>query len=516
MKRWLLPGVVICVAAAAVIAALVAAFILPKEEAAAAAECGSGQTAASVDLASIPDGPIAGVGKAGLIVAAKIMIAGQQAGMSARDQQIGVAVAMGESDLGQNPAARRPNGDGDVGPFQQRALVGWYADGRTVDDNVARLTNPSTAATTFFTGHDVGVAASGAAGAVGYHIKGLKDVSGRNQMSPSAAAHAVQGNADPNFYSRYWSRAVQVAKALSNVKTAKGQAVAATSAPTTSSKYPLGSGIQPNAAQVANSVGPMFKIKTVGGWRPGTDKYDQNGHPAGLALDFMINDIPNDVQTGQRLADYLKANAAKLSVKYIIYRQHIWSVARASEGWRAMEDRGSPTENHMDHVHLSLERGGKVGSVPAAGDSGGSAACPPVDTKTKTVAASSQGWARPGTGPVTSGYGGSRGHTGIDFGQACGTPIVAANSGTVTYSGHHPSGYYNLIAIQGTDKVTTRYAHMADGNLFVKVGDKVTAGQKIALTGSEGKSTGCHLHFEVMNPQWTDPRPFLISHGVKL
>jgi hypothetical protein len=56
---------------------------------------------------------------------------------------------------------------------------------------------------------------------------------------------------------------------------------------------------------------------------------------------------------GQALADFVQANAAQLHITYVIYRQHIWNVARADEGWRLMEDRGDPNANHVTHVHVS-------------------------------------------------------------------------------------------------------------------------------------------------------------------
>ena len=49
----------------------------------------------------------------------------------------------------------------------------------------------------------------------------------------------------------------------------------------------------------------------------------------------------------------MRAHASELGVSYVIWSQHIWSVERGSEGWRAMEDRGSTTANHYDHVHVS-------------------------------------------------------------------------------------------------------------------------------------------------------------------
>jgi uncharacterized protein YraI len=73
-------------------------------------------------------------------------------------------------------------------------------------------------------------------------------------------------------------------------------------------------------------------------------------HGEGRALDCMISNST----VGWDLAKWVRANASKLGVMEVIYRQHIWTVQRSSEGWRLMEDRGSPTANHMDHVHVSV------------------------------------------------------------------------------------------------------------------------------------------------------------------
>src|SRR3546814_11196543 len=70
-----------------------------------------------------------------------------------------------------------------------------------------------------------------------------------------------------------------------------------------------------------------------------------------------------------RLADYSKANAGKLGIDYIIWYQRIWSVARAGEGCRPMEDRGGATENHLDHVHINVKPGASVQPVRLEGAS---------------------------------------------------------------------------------------------------------------------------------------------------
>ncbi|MER7608938.1 mucin-2 protein [Nocardioides sp. NPDC127503] len=88
---------------------------------------------------------------------------------------------------------------------------------------------------------------------------------------------------------------------------------------------------------------PEVESMTVGGW-------DGHGeHSSGKALDFMTG----DKALGDSIAAYLQQHAAELNLYDIIWYQRIWTPVRASEGWRYMEDRGSATANHYDHVHVS-------------------------------------------------------------------------------------------------------------------------------------------------------------------
>ena len=85
-------------------------------------------------------------------------------------------------------------------------------------------------------------------------------------------------------------------------------------------------------------------------------------------------------------------------------------------------------------------------------------------------------------------------HEGIDFLAELGTDVSAAAAGVVPFSGFHPQYGYMVDIDHGNDLVT-RYAHLS--KLFVKEGDVVQRGRRIALSGSTGRSTGPHLHFEV-------------------
>ena len=80
----------------------------------------------------------------------------------------------------------------------------------------------------------------------------------------------------------------------------------------------------------------------------GTLRGGGGDHPLGRAVDIMVAGA-----TGWDVANFVRANAAALGVSYVIYSQNIWSVERSAEGWRGMEDRGSTTANHYDHVHVS-------------------------------------------------------------------------------------------------------------------------------------------------------------------
>ncbi len=98
-------------------------------------------------------------------------------------------------------------------------------------------------------------------------------------------------------------------------------------------------------------------------------------------------------------------------------------------------------------------------------------------------------------------------HTGLDFQADRGTPILAAAGGVVVTQQHHPE-YGNIVEIDHGNDLVTRYAHASV--VFVRQGDLVKRGQKVAEVGSTGRSTGAHLHFEVLVqgiPQ--DPQKFL-------
>jgi len=102
-----------------------------------------------------------------------------------------------------------------------------------------------------------------------------------------------------------------------------------------------------NARAVYRAVCAVFgdTVSSFGGFRAG----DHGDHGSGRAVDIMVSGDP-----GWEIARYVQAHARELGVTYVIYQQKIWLVGRPKSQWRAMEDRGSRTANHYDHVHVSV------------------------------------------------------------------------------------------------------------------------------------------------------------------
>lgn len=110
-------------------------------------------------------------------------------------------------------------------------------------------------------------------------------------------------------------------------------------------------GLQANSRHIVNVVAERYGLHTFYGVRPAS----LPDHPSGHAVDCMLpnwNSSSGNAR-GWEIARWLRANAETLDIQYIIFDQHIWNISRDAEGWRAMADRGSPTENHKDHVHVT-------------------------------------------------------------------------------------------------------------------------------------------------------------------
>ncbi|MCY7064763.1 LysM peptidoglycan-binding domain-containing protein [Streptococcus oralis] len=110
-------------------------------------------------------------------------------------------------------------------------------------------------------------------------------------------------------------------------------------------------GLQPQTAAFKEEVANLFGITSFSGYRPG----DSGDHGKGLAIDFMV---PVSSALGDQIAEYAVQNMASRGINYIIWKQRFYAPYDSKYGpaytWNPMPDRGSVTENHYDHVHVSM------------------------------------------------------------------------------------------------------------------------------------------------------------------
>jgi len=110
-------------------------------------------------------------------------------------------------------------------------------------------------------------------------------------------------------------------------------------------------GLQPQTATFKEEIANLFGITSFSDYRPG----DSGDHGKGLAIDFMV---PESSELGDKIAEYAIQNMASRGISYIIWKQRFYAPFASKYGpantWNPMPDRGSVTENHYDHVHVSM------------------------------------------------------------------------------------------------------------------------------------------------------------------
>jgi hypothetical protein len=488
-----------------------------------AGNCGADTTPTVED--SAPPPKVADLSKAQVTVARTIYLTTLAVGRAEHWNQakteravlVAFAVAMQESRLGAAAGIDRPNGDGDAGVFQQRTLPGWYG-------TLAQVRDVGYGARVFLRGKVVtaaDVAAARAngtrpAGPAGYTIPGLKQIPGWPDLPITVAAQRVQRSAFPNAYAQH----EQIARSLLAVFKDKvdpqsaeamitGESVMC--GPTDAMSCPPSglsaeAGLKPDALRVLRCVHRGWpQIATFYG--VGSRDNPTSDHPAGNAVDVMIPDYhsPGGVALGDVIAHWLVQNRAKLGVKYVIWNEHIWSVARQHEGWRLCGTRTGSCYNgpddtaaHRDHVHVSTY-GDSAGADLSSG-TGGHAVLPVTSfVLTARFGQCSTLW--------------SHCHTGLDFSTATGTPIRAVLGGRVIASGSCGCAYGRLTKVQVSSDLQLWYAHQSAQR--VQVGDVVRTGQVIGAVGATGNTTGPHLHLEVrVKGSPIDPEAWLHKQGL--
>ncbi|HES5133090.1 TPA: LysM peptidoglycan-binding domain-containing protein [Streptococcus pyogenes] len=114
---------------------------------------------------------------------------------------------------------------------------------------------------------------------------------------------------------------------------------------------PMNAGLQPQTAAFKEEVASAFGITSFSGYRPG----DPGDHGKGLAIDFMV---PENSALGDQVAQYAIDHMAERGISYVIWKQRFYAPFASIYGpaytWNPMPDRGSITENHYDHVHVSF------------------------------------------------------------------------------------------------------------------------------------------------------------------
>ncbi|MCX5377680.1 M23 family metallopeptidase [Streptomyces sp. NBC_00091] len=200
-------------------------------------------------------------------------------------------------------------------------------------------------------------------------------------------------------------------------------------------------------------------------------------------------------------------------------------IALAATGLGAVLALGAgTTAAFADEAPSTLSVTAEVAAVQAQADAQAKAAA----AKAKTAAAKAGLWDKPVesyTLSATFGKGGtmwSHKHSGQDFAVPTGTAVKAAGAGTVVKAGPNGGGdgpaYGNAIVIKHANNTYSQYAHLS--KIQVRIGQKVSAAQQIALSGNTGNSSGPHLHFEIRTtPNYgsaINPVTFLRNAGVTI
>ncbi len=115
--------------------------------------------------------------------------------------------------------------------------------------------------------------------------------------------------------------------------------------------------LQFDTVMIGRTVNVLYpEIRTVGGYRP-YDPYPD--HPSGRAADIMMPNggTGSDVKLGNEIARYFQKHAKEYGIYYMLWRQQMWKAGDPVGAWTGVSDRGDPTSNHMDHVHITVSTG---------------------------------------------------------------------------------------------------------------------------------------------------------------
>jgi murein DD-endopeptidase MepM/ murein hydrolase activator NlpD len=262
-----------------------------------------------------------------------------------------------------------------------------------------------------------------------------------------------------------------------------------------------------NATQLLSRIGYAAKIAEQTDGIYARALADQNAAQSLSDQAEVARQIREELQVIAEAA-YEAANAAAMRA-YAAVEAQLENSARLEAQLEVLIEKREATEADYQKGEIERAKAQQGGTVAGMIDPG---------------QISGAGWARPSGGYVSSHfgmrvhpiYGVARLHAGIDLATACGRPVYAARGGRVSYSGWlGTSG--NFIRVTHEDSLTTGYAHLQNGSLYVRSGQTVATGQLIGRIGNTGGSRGCHLHLETrQNMVAQNPYPFFLNRGIRL
>lgn len=222
-----------------------------------------------------------------------------------------------------------------------------------------------------------------------------------------------------------------------------------------------GGGLVAGTAELRKLISERFGISDIGGWRP-QDKYGE--HSTGRALDVMVG---SNKAKGDAVKDFVLANAPAVDLKWVIWRQHLYY---PGGGGYDMPDRGSPTQNHMDHVHIfsgTKILNGLLGNLQGKQQSVVVAATSGDDGATEGAASGGGNYTPADTSVVSSAVGGAAGSSG-------GTSLPTSISGLSSFG------------LNGLGSGVGKTDSGSDLSLFGKAAGSAVSGQVSSLLGVLG------------------------------
>ncbi|MCD8091188.1 MAG: peptidoglycan DD-metalloendopeptidase family protein [Clostridiales bacterium] len=247
--------------------------------------------------------------------------------------------------------------------------------------------------------------------------------------------------------------------------------------------------------------------------------YDNNLLADFQALETLINDKVNEIEDCKQELEVLTAQtAAKKSELDSKVQEKLELISKLSSDEASYNQQLADLEDDNEYIKSLIQKAEAEAEAAkkAAAAAASNAASYSSSNKIYSYGGGRFLWPVPAyVGIINDVYGyrsspisgSGEFHSGLDMRAPYGTDIVAADDGTVIYSGMR-NGYGNCVIIDHGGGFSTLYGH--NSSLCVTVGQSVVRGQVIAKAGSTGYSTGAHLHFEVrINGQYVDPNPYL-------